>query len=114
MREIKFRAWTGETMGEPFEVFDPVFLSAGGTFPKGTIFMQYTGLKDKNGKEIYEGDILEINGATAQVVFWEMPPEFGLNYYHNEDNWCEDWNICDDCGRMQVIGDIYQNPDLLK
>lgn len=68
MRTIKFRAWDPIMgMGEPFEVFDPVFLAQGGTFSEEAIFMQYTGLKDKNGREIYEGDIFRIEENGTEV-----------------------------------------------
>ena len=69
--------------------------------------------KSGSNQEIYEGDIIEIEGATAKVVFWGRPPTFGLNYYHNESAWCEDWNLTDDSNRMTVIGNIYEHPELL-
>jgi uncharacterized phage protein (TIGR01671 family) len=75
--------------------------------------LQYTGLKDCAGKEIYEGDILGMENATAKVVFWGRPPEFGLDFSHNEDEWCEDWNLTDDCEAMEIIGNIYEHPELL-
>ena len=76
--------------------------------------IEYTGLKDVAGKEIYECDILGIENASAKVVYWELPPEFGLDFSHNEDEWCEDWNLCDDHARMEIIGNIYENPELLE
>ena len=77
------------------------------------ILMQFTGLLDGEGREIYEGDILQIEDAMAKVVFWGRPPEFGLDVFHNEDNWCVDWNLTDDSERMEVIGNIYENPELV-
>jgi uncharacterized phage protein (TIGR01671 family) len=76
--------------------------------------IQYTGLKDKNDRKIFEGDIIGIKDATAKVVFWERPPEFGLDFSHNEDKWCEDWNLSDDGERMEIIGNVYEHPELLE
>jgi len=64
VREIKFRVWTGKEMSLPFDLGD---LHDGCCYndefgarvdSDKHIVMQYTGLKDKNGKEIFEGDIL--------------------------------------------------------
>jgi hypothetical protein len=68
-RVIKFRAFVDDKMGLPFHPFDSQFLSTGGTFPDGTIFMQFTGLLDKEGKEIYEGDYFLLDGVKLVVIF---------------------------------------------
>lgn len=75
--------------------------------------MWFIGLLDRKKRDIYEGDILKMQDATAKVVFWGKPPEFGLDYYHNEDEWCEDWNLSDDSTRMEIIGNIYEHPELM-
>jgi len=79
---------------------------------------QYTGLHDKNGKEIYEGDIVkDSNGRVAYVTFLQQEMGYVLVYHNNdtrllghrntESSYDIDFNI-------EVIGNIYENPELLK
>ncbi len=120
MREIKFRVWDKPDMfyfdkfdfnTELFEVSweckNPPKMGGWGTeLGDGFTLMQFTGLHDKNGKEIYEGDIvLGKNGG--QVVEWkEMCDEtvcfsgFGLPWLDEE--------------RLVILGNIYENPELLQ
>jgi hypothetical protein len=122
MREILFRAWHKQEQ-KMYPVVgmirNMVFLSVSEDTVTGidvdqVELVQYTGLRDVAGKKIFEGDILGMENATAKVVFWERPPEFGLDFHHNEDEWCEDWNLSDDHGRMEIIGNAYEHPELLE
>jgi uncharacterized phage protein (TIGR01671 family) len=128
MRPIKFRAWNGKRMSKPFELKDAivaVYTVGHGyrTIPfEDEIFMQFTGLLDKNGKEIYEGDVV-IWGHAGGDWFLEKPIrraivkfdpdicfdsqvgrfEFGNFAYRNDTQKC-----------MEVIGNIWENPELLE
>lgn len=71
--------------------------------------MQYTGLKDKNGKEIYEGDILkDIKTEKISQIYWNgITASFKLKGEIGEDN-----ELFDVHG-SEIIGNIYENPELL-
>lgn len=130
-RIIKFRAWTGEKMlypedrdmkFEPNDLFNKLFyrpMSALLGDSNDYIWMQFTGLTDKNGKEIYEGDIVKDNSiknrGNTLVIIWNAKymsfvgrREFGNNTYWD----CELYDSLEK--ELEVIGNIYENKDLLK
>ena len=120
MREIKFRAWNKDT-GSWYEDY-LIWPSGKLTTSFALELMQYTGLKDKNGVEIYEGDILkfidmfdipEHNKIIAPVVWHE--PTLRLIPQDTEENtrgghYIHHWDSISD---IEVIGNIYENKELL-
>lgn len=120
MREIKFRAWVKEDvkslegiMVYPGDKSDFVMISNGDEFEvlfdfEGAIYkdtyhiMQFSGLTDKNGKEIYEGDVIYIAGFGDYHV--EFPFQELYDRVFSGDG--------DDIG--EIKGNIYKNPELLK
>lgn len=128
-REIKFRAWD-ETIEEMLPVIElqwrdgeiSGYRVGDTTGSIGTYnaalpdihLMQYTGLKDKNGKEIYEGDIL--SGSQLRVVEWFAHGWRVKVRTPKGDRWYDPFRKCDEIGDQltsEVIGNIYENPDLL-
>lgn len=109
MRTIKFRAWDGKIMYEPMGLqgdWQPYFRDE-----KIKDIMQYTGLKDKNGKEIYEGDIVRKDGEYSGLVeyVWD---KFSLNIWYEDAEWEPFTDRWTEYG--EVIGNRFENPELLK
>lgn len=135
MREIKFRAWHDEKkiMFPPWSIWKTNLASYDGSC--FLHIMQFTGLLDKNGKEIYEGDTLSFNGyMTADDSMGVEPNGFiydedsehtvvwneKLAAWEPEFSKSENWKYKRDTrglmieGKCEVIGNIYENQDLLK
>ena len=146
MREIKFRAWDkdGKEMieandfyqkadpkisGNGLHLSDFLGINKDGTIGKeheNIVLMQYTGLKDKNGKEIYEGDIVEftvfdcfdndtqykgcIVWAGTRFMIWSKPD---YEFYGSDGGFDLDWAELQD-DEFEVIGNIYENPELVE
>ena len=126
MREIKFRAWDELDKKMSFWTLNDLIINFGYSelTEKPNVlndeFMQYTGLKDKNGKEIYEGDIIQFKRNNEEFRRKEIQ---WINHYgqwnfpnlnNNESNYKKDItpkDILD--SSWEVIGNIYENPELL-
>jgi uncharacterized phage protein (TIGR01671 family) len=114
-REIKFRAWTTTVEWRceikhqmiPFDelVYFDDTLADFFAEDENFILMQYTGLKDKNGVEIYEGDIVQYNNITGEIAW-------------HQNGWVIQWMEMQGYSYIyeqiiEVIGNIHENPELL-
>lgn len=143
MREIKFRAWNNENKKIQNNVYSQSLKQPLNDFISNVqkqkiILMQFTGLKDKDGKEIYEGDIVKCFKANSKLGDdMEWTSEYsnaviknsGWTFYFDNIN-TEDYeffyspdgsrfHISDNIElreyeECEVIGNIYENPELLK
>ena len=118
MREIKFRAWNGESI----KIFGFDDLWADCCFEVGVSFdgtleafedleiMQYIGLKDKNGKEIYESDFVDHPNGIKVVNWVDSLAAFDMGMSNFVSD--QEMSMCY-MDEITVIGNIYENPELL-
>lgn len=116
-REIKFRVWDNvDHMSKPFTLHG-LMGSDRTEFTSDCVVMQFTSLRDKNGKEIYEGDVFDsgvkrgsdVSPILYSVKWNEDEAAFGMDQL---GPFCLTGGI--DLAKVVVIGNIYENPELLK
>ncbi len=118
MREIKFRAWDEEGKKMIYWTLNDLLVRFntseydGNDRPSALFdWMQYTGLKDVNEKEVYEGDIVR-DVSNSDLIFEIKWHDDNLGYYMPREYDDEySWTITEP--DLEVIGNIYENPELL-
>ena len=115
MRDIKFRVWDGDqwsyfTIGQTMTawmqaVYDDHCLH-------GRQFLQYTGLKDQKGEEIYNGDILKSKTGDIMKVDWD---DMFASFVLDKQGWAfrHYFGEAVNPESVEIIGNIYENPELI-
>lgn len=126
MKELKFRVWDKER--ETF--LNNVFIGLDGKlyqFSKVTIFgiaityldsenkniSKFTGLHDKNGKEIFEGDIIKIKDETYRITYNGCFSSFDMTNIDKAKQYKDLYILNRDYQKSEIVGNIYQNRELL-
>lgn len=131
-REIKFKAWVESKCGEPSVMVDVLTLHC---YPNGApervcdmtkkykddvydiTLLQYTGLRDKNGRKIYEGDIIKDydgDGIHTVEYFENCFCLVRMSWGEGRDMKKRVPHILEWWDTLEVIGNIHENPELLK
>lgn len=123
-REIRFRAW--DKQSKRMEDVDTLNLymgcanesDMGSLWFDDIVLMQYTGLIDKNGKEIFEGDIVRVYDENRLVefkhAFWTNLDIGGFGTMITQDEGNKYFKPLYRYGDAEVIGNIWENPELLE
>ncbi len=118
MREIKFRAWLRQkekmlhwgtdivSIGPPLSIYDAERQVWYGD--ERIVLMQYTGLKDKNGQEIWEGDTMQLEGTIRGWIEYDSTKASWI--VQGFDFWCHLFQVAE----LEVIGNRYEHPSLLR
>jgi uncharacterized phage protein (TIGR01671 family) len=75
--------------------------------------MQFTGMLDANGKEIYEGDVVSDHVGIGVVEYSKKNAAFRVNYCDGYGKWFIDYTLKGERESIEVIGNIHQNKELL-
>jgi len=110
MRKIKFRQWDPDDKKMEYEIplchteLNDELNEANGYSP----LMQYTGLADMNGKEVFESDLVKAHGDVFEVIWYYPICGFAGKRVDDKREMPIQFDMC------EVIGNIYENPNLLK
>jgi len=124
MREIKFRVWNiDEYISLNKAIHDDIVViqqpsSSNDSLIEinweGVELEQFTGMHDKNGVQIYEGDVVSDHVGIGVVEYSEKRASFRVNYRDGLCKWFIDYNLKGELESIEVIGNIHQHAHLLE
>lgn len=121
MKEIKFRAWN-KVINEMSKTSiyitktGRVINTRGDDISKNIILLQFTGLCDRKGQEIYEGDILKLKQSGIGRVVWDKKKMgfYWIQKPYKEHEFMSGVQEFDGIKGIEIIGNVFQNKDLLE
>lgn len=114
MMSIK-NMWFQDSRIEELELNDAVMNDHITAYPDEIELMQSTGLKDKNGKEIFEGDIVDYKGRKAVVKWHSSYASFIYRFVDELQERKSEWKpLYLACYKFEVVGNVHENKELLK
>lgn len=136
-REIKFRCWDkdhkkmiyfdGENYYLNIPTIDPdgykgwvgmeikeTGLSSSFLYSSQDVLMQYTGLKDKNGKDVFEGDVVKTRFGNGLIKWSDRGGSFVWKVVGGETYIVDGFRDASNNNEVEVIGNIHESPELLK
>lgn len=119
MRTIKFRAWQEHSKSMRYPIEERIGQSSGDILNSclSTHIMQFTGLTDRHGREIYEDDICQTFGGFKVVVKFGIgigshPSRISIGFHLENDN--RHYEFPSEHGGIEVLGNLHEHPELLK
>ena len=124
MREIKFRVWNidgyislNKAIHDDIVVIQQPSSSNNSLIEinwEGVELEQFTGMRDKNGVQIYECDVVSDHVGIGVVEYSEKRASFRVNYRDGFCKWFIDYNLKGELESIEVIGNIHQHAHLLE
>lgn len=111
MRKLRFRAWTNDSWineGMIYDYQDTTYVESFGFNSEELPLMQFTGLKDVNGIDLYEGDICDFKGHVCEVVYRENYCDFVFNIKRFNSRLLNVTKSNISKHNCEIIGNIYQ------
>ena len=109
-RLIKFRTWDKEDKEMSHDPHMSDCHDINTQFEdESIVYMQFTGMQDKNGNDIYEGDIIVDHVGRGEVEYSYKYAGFRVNYKDGQCKWFYDYNLRGERDSIEVVGNVFES-----